>query len=135
MRELPTNFDWVTARAACSAVKFFERLCLTAQQNVKTRNEGLTTAERQDGLSFGFDAPNAGFSVFHQGVPGKAVRFWLDGETIHVRGTDVGGREKATFSGTVTLTDEALCKLKVDGQELDEWQVLKKALEPLFFPA
>jgi hypothetical protein len=33
----------------------------------------------------------------------------------------------------VTLNDEGECRLKVGDDELEEWQVLKRALETLFF--
>jgi hypothetical protein len=37
------------------------------------------------------------------------------------------------FSGSLTLTNDALCRLRVGDEELDEWQVLRRALERLFF--
>jgi hypothetical protein len=37
------------------------------------------------------------------------------------------------FTGTVTLNNDCQCRLAVGNDELDEWQVLKRALEKLFF--
>lgn len=59
------------------------------------------------------------------------VRFALYGEEIRIegRGVDVG------ISATLTLNDLGECRLRVGDQELDRWQVLRRALEPLFFGA
>jgi hypothetical protein len=56
----------------------------------------------------------------------------LNGGTIHIEGVFADHRE-LSFAGTLTLTNQARCKLNVNGEALDEWQVLRKALEPLFF--
>jgi hypothetical protein len=61
--------------------------------------------------------------------PPLVVRFNLEGSRIAVEGSGID----VQFSGTVTLNDAGECRLEVAGAELDEWQVLKRALEKLFF--
>jgi hypothetical protein len=60
------------------------------------------------------------------------VRFYRIDEQIAVEGSGDPVSE-LKFEGTLTLTNEGKCKLRVGDQELDEWQVLRKALEKLFF--
>jgi hypothetical protein len=127
--KLPSDFDWVTARHACSVGGFFERLCVGARQNVNTRK--ALRVELADTGPIEFTSSRGIFSVMrtvNQMAP-VGVRFVLDGQTIRVEGSgvDVG------FKGTLTLTDEGECRLRVNGEELDEWQVLRRGLETLFF--
>lgn len=128
MKELPPDWDWVTARSECSPRKFFEHLYLAAQTNVAKRNE-LSGAK-----AFGCAAQERLFSVFRDNPSGSlgspVVRFRLEGDgKIVVEAQDV----KAGFQGRLTLSDEGKCRLSVGSDELDVWQVLKRALEPLFF--
>ena len=127
MKTLPGDWDWVSARHECSPRKFFERLDLLAQQNVKQRNA-------IGGAAFGHVSHKSLFSVFGENRSGPlgspAVRFVLDDKgTIRVEasGLDVG------FEGELTLNNSGECRLKVGSEELSEWQVLKRALEPLLF--
>lgn len=131
--EKPSDFDWVMARHECSPVKLFERLRLGAERNTGARNR--VEGERQNGMKFGHDSHGDVFSVYREGRPGVAVRFRLSGDTIHVEATELLGGPGANFSGTLTLTNDAKCRLRVGDEDLDEWQVLRRALERLFFPA
>lgn len=122
MREpLPPDFDWVTARHECSADKMFHQLRLLALSNVETRN-----AQAPD--SVGFTATHDGsFSVWNKrGSERKAVDFTLMRQTMTVSNGD-------PFSVTVTLNNQGVCKCRVGDEELDPWQLLKKALEPVLF--
>lgn len=74
------------------------------------------------------------FSVA-RGVPGggppRAVRFVLDRDgTINV---ETKGLVPERFSAKVTLDNWGRCRFLVGSEQLDEWQVLRRALEPLFF--
>lgn len=44
-------------------------------------------------------------------------------------------RVNGSFVATLTLNDAGECRLSVEGEQLDRWQFLRRALEPLFFPA
>ena len=70
------------------------------------------------------------FAVFTESTQGPTVRVRLDGPRIIVSSDEAGDR----FAGTVTLDDDGRCRLRVDGEALDEWQVLKRALETVLFP-
>ena len=73
--------------------------------------------------------------MFREGHAGIEVRFRLAEETVHVEATELLGGPGVNFAGTLTLTNEAKCRLRVGEEELDEWQVLRRALARLFFPA
>jgi hypothetical protein len=122
--EKPPNWDWVTERFNCSINGVFERLRLQATKNVDTRNKLFPA-----GVKFGVEGSGPLFSVFAHGQVLAAVRFNLKGHEIIVEGDGV----KVDFRATLTLTNSGDCRLKVDGAELTEWQVLRRALEDLLF--
>ena len=61
-------------------------------------------------------------------TPHRSVVFELVDEGIRVRDD-----QKVSFIATATISNERICKLKVDDQEYEFWQVRKMALENLFF--
>jgi hypothetical protein len=123
----PKNFDWVTARAECSADKIFEKLKLQVQENVTVRKR-LMPSERH----YGFEFVESGSTAFSVTVVGNhlhdSVRFHLGDEQINVRNWN--GEEYQLFA---TLCDDGECRVKVNGNEYDLWQVSKMALEDLLF--
>jgi hypothetical protein len=129
----PSDFDWVTARHKCSAAVFFESLLQLAKANVDTVN---AAKEKSSGRSDAYlQATVPGVFAVARGVPGagppKVVRFRLerdDAIAVEPHGVPMEG-----FQGTLTLNNEGECRLKVGAEELDLWQVLRRALEPLFF--
>lgn len=127
----PADFDWVTARSKCAADVVFEQLRLMAKQNVETFNR-RTPADAQvfaDG-EIGFVDSGKVFKAWsRRGPEGLRAEFQLKGGTITVLGPH--GRN---LSITLTLDNDGACKCKVGDAELDLWQVLKLALEPVMFP-
>ena len=133
-RQLPDDFDWVTARARCSAADMYEILRDLAQVNVTKANAiYVKNAPSADPDRFGFrDAPDPTLRQFNVwdkwGLERRTVQVQLDGDAIRVHGSV--SRE---FRATLTLTDGGNCKFRVGEAELDPWQLLRRALEPLFF--
>lgn len=133
---LPPDFDWVTAREKCTAVEMFESLRQLAQVNVATMNSirgggsrfRFTDTERQFGN---------GFVVTDLGGPfgARSVRFWLRADEISVEQSTQfhRTRQSSSFLAYLTLNDRGQCLFRVGEDELDKWQVLRRALEPLFF--
>lgn len=123
----PSDWDWVTARHDCTTVNFFERLYLGAKLNVETRNK-----QRGGSAPVEIAAPQPGsFSIIRALSFGGhvMVRFNLRDERIMVQGSGI----VLNFEGTLTLNNDGECRLLVGGDVLDEWQVLRKALETLLF--
>ena len=121
------KFDWVTERSSCSLPKVFKTLRLQVEEDVKSRN-----ALRPDNSPYEFSlAENAGdFTVrleskdLHQ-----SVTFSLSEHAMSVR-DDKGN---PLFTVTLTFTDEGKCRLNVNNQPRELWQVRRMALEELFF--
>jgi hypothetical protein len=126
--EKPSDFDWVTARAGCSALNMFELLKLEAAKNVEAIKAVTKTNGNEMPLSV-FDNGSS-FAVTRRTFAGElGVRFTLAQDEISV----YGHRLDVSFTATLTLDDNGECRFLVDGTTLDRWQVLRRSLEPLFF--
>jgi hypothetical protein len=120
----PRDFDWVTVRHGCTAEPMFVYLKRLAKRDVDKFNElagaGLVT--------FSDNGDTSLFAVSRHRFGEKlTVVFHELGQSIMVRTPQ---RETEL---TLTLTDDADCKLVWDGTPLDPWQVLRRALEPVLF--
>jgi hypothetical protein len=126
----PPDFDWVTARAACSLRAMFSTLKTLAERDVNTRKAQLQAEahEARQRLVPEFQFINQG-SHFGVWCDRRVLEFCLADDKIEVyAGGDV------THRLTLTLTDAAECKFQVNGEgEFDPWQVLRLVLEPVFF--
>ena len=124
----PDNFDWITARAECSAVTVFEKLKQLVQKDVHAINE----RHKGHGVFVKFISEHSNkFAVtatHERDFQKKTVDFTLANEEIVIKG--VG---EQSFTVTVGLGGDGECRAKIDGQEYDLWQVRKRALEELFF--
>jgi hypothetical protein len=121
-----SDFNWVKARAECSAAQVFKELELGAKEDVEKRNL-LRSPEEQ----FRFLVAQAGpdrFAVIREAARGsRSVDFMLAHSIISV---DAG---LSKFSGVITLNNFGECRLRVGNDELEQWQFRRKALEQLFF--
>jgi hypothetical protein len=120
-----SDFDWVTERANCSVQKVFRSLELGVKGDVDKRNALLKTGEPK------VETASRGerFTVFRKGRDGtRVVEFAFDDDGISVTSDNV-----TLFHAALTIHNSGQCRLKVNKQELEEWQVRRKALEDLFF--
>ncbi len=133
-----SKFDWVTARSSCSLANVFKTLRLQVEEDVKTRN-GLRPANSP--YEFSIADSNGGFAVVLKGKDLKAddleakdvqrsVIFTQAEHAIQVR----DGIGSPMFDVTLTFDDAGACKLNVNGESRDFWQVRRMALEELLFP-
>jgi hypothetical protein len=67
------------------------------------------------------------FLVLGKGV-GRSVLFTVRGERINIKTESV-----SEINATLTLNNDGDCRFKVNGQELQAWQLSRVALEDLFF--
>jgi hypothetical protein len=126
MNDLPPDFDWVSVRKKCSAFEVFEQLRQEAKKNVEAFNVGTEPT----GCDFIATQPEV-FSVFRQEFGGHVgVRFVLRNDEIQIEGA---GGITVNMTATLTLNDKGQCRLRVGNDELDRWQVLRRALEPVLF--
>ena len=126
-KKSPEPFDWVTERSACSLPKVFKDLGTQLEADVKTRN-GLRPNNAP--YAFSIKADVSDITVLLQaGDVQKSVIFTLTPHSILVR-DDKGNQ---LFEVTLTFTDEGNCRLNVNDQPREPWQVRRMALEELFF--
>jgi len=122
-----SKFDWVTERSSCSLPKIFKALRLQVEGDVKTRN-----ALRPNNSPYEFSVAENG-GEFRALLESKAVHssviFSLGEHAILVR-DDTGNQ---MFEVTLTFNDEGECRLNVNKEERDFWQVRRMALEELLF--
>jgi len=124
-KEAP-KFDWVTQRFSCSVPNVFQALRLQVKEDVKTRN-----ALRPNNSPYEFTVEENGddFTVLLTANDvQKSVIFSRAEHSILVR----DGR-KTIFEVTLSFNDEGVCKLTVNQQERELWQVRRMALEELMF--
>jgi hypothetical protein len=127
------KFDWVTARSSCSLANVFKTLRLQVEEDVKTRNN-LRPANSP--YEFSVADSNGGFAVVLKGkdLKGKDVQrsvvFTLAEHAISVR----DGIGTPMFDVTVTFDEAGTCKLNINGESRNFWQVRRMALEELLFP-
>jgi hypothetical protein len=122
-----SKFDWVTKRSLCSLPNIFKTLRLEVEEDVKTRN-----ALRPNNSPYEFSvAENGGdFTVLLEAKDvQRSVTFTLAQHAILVRSDDGG----TVFEVTLTFNDHGECKLNVNKEEREVWQVRRMALEDLLF--
>ena len=121
------DFDWVKARAECSATEIFGKLRVQIQKDVERWKALKVNSE----LKISMDNEAGVFAVSVEGVAVyRGVRFILAEDAIVVDGI---APEKRMFLASVTLSDDGECRLKVAGKEYDTWQFRKLALEWVLF--
>jgi hypothetical protein len=125
-KDMP-KFDWVTERSLCSLPNVFKALRLQVEEDVKTRN-----ALRPNNSPYEFSVAENGddFTVLLEAKDvHRSVIFSLAEHAILVR-DDKGNQ---MFQVTLTFNDEGECRLNVNEEERDLWQVRRMALEELLF--
>ena len=121
------KFDWVTERSSCSLPKVFKTLRLQVEEDVKSRN-----ALRPDNSPYEFSVTEdtGDFTVLLKAKDlRQSVIFSLTEHAISVR----DDKSNPMFDVSLTFTDEGKCRLNVNNQPRELWQVRRMALEELFF--
>ncbi len=123
----PSKFDWVTSRSACTLAKVFATLRQQAEEDVKTRNaQRPTYAPYEFSLADDIDA----FTVFLKAKDlSRSVTFKLNEHDITVQDDQANSR----FQVRLHFNDLGECRLRIDDQEREFWQVRRMALEDLMF--
>jgi hypothetical protein len=122
-----SGFDWVTERSSCTLPKVFNTLRLQVEEDVKTRN-----SLRPDPPAYEFLVTHdtAEFAVLLKAKElQRSVSFSLADNAILIR-DDQG---KQIFEVALTFDDSGKCRLNVNAQERDFWQVRRMALEDLMY--
>lgn len=123
-----STWDWVTARANCSAAVMFEQLRQMAEANIGARNKQRGDARFHFMESEDSDVRGVLFTVLDTKTMHRAI-FRLEDHAIRISGRD----DTSPMAVTLTLTNEGECKLLVGDRVLEPWQLLREVLEPLLF--
>jgi hypothetical protein len=125
-KEVP-KFDWVTERSQCSLPKVFYTLRQQVEEDVKTRN-GLRPENSPYVFTVTEDIHEFRVVLQAQEVR-ESVTFSLADHAILVR--DEKGNP--LFDVIATFGEDGKCKLYVNEQARDFWQVRRMALEGIMF--
>ena len=127
------QFEWVSAKARCTAGLMFERLRAGVKQDVERRNALLAS---DDEFRFEFAEDGEGFEVARlQGSRlarpevAAVVRFEHAGPRINIHSEDVD----VAITAILTLDPAGQCRFVVGEALYAEWEVRRLALELLFF--
>jgi len=121
------GFDWVTARSQCSLPKVFYTLRSQMEEDVKKRNS-LRPGNSPYEFKITEDIDNFRVLLSSETVS-DSVTFLLGEHSILIR----DGKQDQIFELTVTFGDDGKCKLYVDAEEREFWQIRRMALEGLMF--
>jgi hypothetical protein len=139
MNQNDPTFDWVTARAKCSASEVYRDFLQQIKRDVEIRNGALSANERRHEVNFYFGGYNAPISVVVAAQTGG--QYLGEKRLAHAiftkipEGISVEYADGKTLIGHLTLSQDGECRLKVDGVEYSFWQFRKLVLEPIFFDA
>jgi hypothetical protein len=135
MDKAPEVFDWVTARAECSAPQMFLLLIERVESDVKAMQARLdsgyqiTVNKVADDKFIVSKRHNEGGFAFG----GHAVVVERTTSGIVAQLTNSQGTKQPFFSAKVLLGPDGRCRYEVSGEALELWQVSRMALEDLFF--
>ena len=119
--------DWVTKRSLCSLPNVFKELRLQVEEDVKTRN---ALRPNNSPYEFSVEANGDNFAVLLKAKDvHRSVIFSLAEHALLVR----DDKDKIMFEVTLSFNDQGDCRLRVNGEERELWQVRRMALEGLLF--
>jgi len=124
------DYDWVSARSACSPTQAFIRLREQVGEDLNKRAALMVEAEKEK-YRFKSGSQDWMFWVSVQGdYIDKAVSFHRTTTGIEVRDAR---NDAPLMEGKLTLGDDGECKLKVGEKAYSFWQFRKLALEDVLF--
>jgi hypothetical protein len=132
MEETPEELDWVNARADCELETAFQKLSEAVEEDVDLFHARLKPPspsavvfqKRDDFLVFPV------FSVFRR-MPAGTLTVIFHQKTNQIEIEDSCGAQ--IRNATSLFTTNGRCKFLVGGEELEQWQLRRAALEAIFF--
>ena len=127
------DFNWVKAFAECSLNKEFQELKRVASYHVRERKKHLSPESPTRFHFHEFENDRGYFEIDRSAKGGRTkteVLFSLRENHILVE----KNADETEYILTLTLNDEGECRYQIDGKgEFKRWQVLRRALQYLFF--
>lgn len=137
MEQIPETFDWVTARAKCSAEQMFILLVERIESDVTLMRDRLDKARyvvtlnkvAADKVIVAKQYTEGGRAYGGRNVMLKRTHSGITVDRLTAHETE----PQPLFEASVFLGPEGRCRYEVSGQALELWQISRKALEDLFF--
>ena len=127
--DVPSSFDWVSARAECNVRELFSRLRDVVESDCNIANE----KNRIEKAVFESRSEEK-FTVSFTHSETKAL---LAGACFHLKKSEIQVADllthKPLFTAKAYLLDGGDCTFVVDDKPLKAWQVSRLALEDVFF--
>ena len=120
-----TEWSWVKAVSSCSVAQKFSELKLDLERDVEDRNDLVRPGEPT--FTIASNGSKVGVSKAY-GKTLSTVIFSMIDKGISVRDDD-----GLIFEDMLTINDQRECRFKIGEQELEPWQMRKRALWKLFF--
>lgn len=128
-----SSFSWVRERSRCSLGVLFGTLATAIKQDVDTANELLQEIGNKH-QSFKYNRDRNVITVIRSR---RTVTNEIEQHTVEFTVSSIAitvSRDEAKqFSAIPSLSTEGKCTMIAEGDELEIWQVCRKALEDLFF--
>jgi hypothetical protein len=138
MKEVPEQFDWVSAQKNCNAKQLFDNLAAKVQADVAARMANRSPDEQR--LTFTFQRPaeeqrnGEGYFSVVCDRKNHVVRFLLRAGVISIT-REVNMVNDMTRDVRGRLNEIGECRFVVDGDpgEKTAWQISRDALHDTFF--
>jgi hypothetical protein len=129
MEETPEELDWVNKRADCELEAAFRKLSEAVEKDVGTFNSRF---QPKVGLEAVFK-PREEFDTFSVHRRRNSDVLWV---TFRRKSKEIEIEDECgvqTLNAIPLLTENGRCKFQVGGEELEQWQLRRRALEAIFF--
>jgi hypothetical protein len=128
MGTVPTDFDWINARANCSPSQAFAELRLGVEDDIKKINK-LRGGSPEKDFHLARNGDGNTFEVWRGESAKSSIRFRRTDDRVEV--FDSNGTPIAAY--TVSFSVEGRCVLIGSDGQVEQWQARRAALEGLFF--
>ena len=125
-----SEINWVKARSDCTPEKVFQELAQAVKEDLSKHEQ--CNPRLASGLEFG---SCEGGKFFVKRVGSHLILFEQTDSGIQVSMVPQKGEEKCLLNLSIAMNDAGGCVLSADGDELEPWQVRRRALEETFFGA
>lgn len=129
MEETPEKLDWVIKCADCELKEAFQKLGEAVEEDVNIYNSRFNLQGGR-AVVFHTESISALFSVSRRTHAGTVnVVFHQKANEIEIQ--DEPGAQ--SLNAIPVLTTNGRCKFQVNGEDMEQWQLRRAALEAIFF--
>ena len=123
-----SEFNWVKARSHCTPHKVFQELAAAVKEDMSQHEQ--CNPRLASGLEYG---SCEGGKFFVKRIGSHLILFEQTDAGILVSRVPQKGAETCILDLSIGMNDTGDCVLRDSGDELQAWQVRRRALEETFF--